>query len=63
VDILLQDADYAYIQEGLSPGDRIVTTNLSTVTAGAKLRLEEQQEPVSDSTKAVSQHSPTSQLQ
>jgi len=63
VDILLQDADYAYIRKGLSPGDRIVTTNLSTVTAGAKLRLEEQQEPVSDSTKAVSQHSPTSQLQ
>jgi len=63
VDILLQDADYAYIQEGLSPGDRIVTTNLSTVTEGAKLRLEGQSQPASDSTDPVSQHSPQSQLQ
>lgn len=41
VDIILRDAQYAYISKGLSEQDQIVTTNLSTVTDGARLRLEE----------------------
>lgn len=39
VQIKFQDAQYAYITEGLEPGSQIVTTNLSTVTEGAPLRL------------------------
>jgi RND family efflux transporter MFP subunit len=41
VEIVFQDADYAYIREGLSPSDRVVTTNLTTVVEGAGLRLRE----------------------
>lgn len=40
LDIIFKDATYAYIREGLEDGDRVVTTNLSTVTDGAELRLE-----------------------
>ncbi|PAU93727.1 efflux transporter periplasmic adaptor subunit [Aliifodinibius salipaludis] len=40
VQIVFQDAQYAYIKSGLSEGDQIVTTNLSTVSEGAPLRLE-----------------------
>lgn len=40
VNILLQDADYAYITEGLAGEEEVVTTNLASVTAGAPLRLE-----------------------
>jgi len=40
VNIVVRDARYAYIDEGLSDGDQVVTTNLSTVTDGAPLRLE-----------------------
>lgn len=39
-DILFQDANYAYISEGLEDGEQVVTTNLSTVVDGAPLRLE-----------------------
>ena len=39
VNVLLTDAQYAYITEGLNEGDKVVTTNLSTVVDGAKLRL------------------------
>lgn len=41
VDIILRDAEYAYIGSGLNDRDQVVTTNLSTVTDGAPLRLEE----------------------
>ncbi len=41
VKILLTDAEYAYVREGLSAGDKVVTTNLSTVTEGIELRTEE----------------------
>ncbi len=41
VDIVLQDATYAYISDGLTQQDQIVTTNLSSPTQGAPLRLEE----------------------
>ena len=40
VGIVLRDAQYAYIESGLDDGDRVVTTNLSTVSDGAPLRLE-----------------------
>lgn len=39
VEILLQDGEHAYIASGLDEGDRVVTTNLSTVVDGARLRL------------------------
>ena len=40
VDVLFRDAQYAYVKNGLSDGDKVVTTNLSTVSDGAPLRLE-----------------------
>lgn len=41
VNVVFRDAEYAYIDSGLKQNDRVVTTNLSTVTDGAPLRLEE----------------------
>lgn len=41
VEILLTDSQYAYIRNGLSHNDKVVTTNLSTVTNGVRLRTEE----------------------
>nr|WP_297789556.1 efflux RND transporter periplasmic adaptor subunit [uncultured Allomuricauda sp.] len=38
LDIILTDNQYAYIQSGLEDGDKVVTTNLSTVTNGIELR-------------------------
>ena len=40
VKILFRDAKYAYIESGVEEGEMIVTTNLSTVVDGAKLRTE-----------------------
>ena len=40
VGIVFRDAEFAYIESGLQDGDRVVTTNLSTVSEGAPLRLE-----------------------
>ncbi len=48
VEIIFRDARYAYIESGLSGGDRIVTTNLSTVSDGAPLRLEGSENTASD---------------
>jgi hypothetical protein len=49
VEIVVQDARYAYVNEGLSDGDRVVTTNLATVTDGAPLRLDgSEEQPVPD---------------
>lgn len=39
VNIVFRDAQYAYIDEGLAEHDQVVTTNLSTVSEGAPLRL------------------------
>jgi RND family efflux transporter MFP subunit len=39
VEIIVRDPDFAYITEGLEPGERVVTTNISTVVEGASLRL------------------------
>lgn len=44
VDILFEDAEYAYISSGLSDNDRVVITDLSTVVEGSELRLEGDQE-------------------
>jgi len=41
VQIDFMDAEYAYIREGLNDRDRVVTTNLSTVVEGVRLRLKE----------------------
>lgn len=38
--IVMRDAEHAYVRDGLTPDDRIVTTNLATVVDGAPLRLE-----------------------
>jgi RND family efflux transporter MFP subunit len=54
VEITFQDADYAYIRDGLSDSERVVTTDLSTVVEGSELRTEreqilsEQKEPAGD---------------
>lgn len=45
VSILFEDADYAYITEGLGEGDQIITTNLATVVEGTPVRLEGQDSP------------------
>lgn len=39
VEIVLRDADYAYISSGLADGAHVVITNISTVVEGAPLRL------------------------
>lgn len=44
VNIVFQDAEYAYIDSGLQQNDKVVITNLSTVADGAPLRLEETSE-------------------
>lgn len=46
VEILLRDAEYAYLTSGLNAGDRVVTTNLATVVEGSALRLETAAESV-----------------
>ncbi len=38
-EIEVWDDDHAYVTEGLDDGDRVVTTNISTVTEGAALRV------------------------
>ena len=51
IEIVFRDPQYAYIESGLEAQDRVVTTNLSTVTDGAPLRLEgstTDQEPLPD---------------
>jgi len=41
VSIVVEDERYAYIDEGLSADDRVVTTRLATVQEGLRLRVEE----------------------
>ncbi|WP_420427643.1 efflux RND transporter periplasmic adaptor subunit [Algiphilus sp.] len=38
LEILLKDADYAYVRSGIDAGDRVVTSQLATATDGAALR-------------------------
>jgi RND family efflux transporter MFP subunit len=41
VDVVVEDASYAYIRDGLDADARVVTTDLATVSEGAPLRLAE----------------------
>ena len=54
VDVVFQDPDHAYLRSGLEAGERVVTTNLSTVAQDAPLRTEGAQAPASGSGQAVS---------
>jgi RND family efflux transporter MFP subunit len=38
VDVITQDSEHAYIQEGLSAGDQVVTTDITNVSQGAPLQ-------------------------
>lgn len=40
VEVLLTDNQYAYISQGLSGGEKVITTNLSTVAEGVAVRTE-----------------------
>lgn len=40
VEVTFRDARYAYVSSGLDDGDRVITTNLATVSEDAPLRLE-----------------------
>ncbi len=42
VAVAFRDATYAYIAEGLEPGEQVVTTSLATVTNGLPLRTEDE---------------------
>jgi len=42
VRIEVRDQQYVYVSEGLEDGDRVVTTNLTTVVDGAPLRTAEE---------------------
>lgn len=39
VEVVLRDARWAYVAGGVEEGDLVVTTNLATITDGARLRL------------------------
>lgn len=41
LEIVFTDEKYAYLRDGLSDGDKVVVTNLSTVREGSPLRLKE----------------------
>lgn len=42
-EIMLMDASFAYIKDGIKDGEMIVTSNISTVTDGVALRTSEQE--------------------
>ena len=58
VEIAVQDPEYAYVSEGLDDGARVVTTQLSTVTEGAALRLEGEGESNAETDDAEEDSSP-----
>lgn len=43
VTVAYRDATYAYISDGLEPGEQVVTTSLATVTNGLPLRTEDEE--------------------
>lgn len=45
VEVVFEDAEYAYIQDGLDEGDQVVTTSLATVREGVPLRVENSTQP------------------
>ena len=52
VGIVMSDAEYAYISDGLQEGDLVVKTNLSTVAEGVKLRRKESDSTATESNQA-----------
>lgn len=40
LDIVMRDAEHAYVRQGLEDGDRVVTSQLATATDGAALRTQ-----------------------
>lgn len=44
VEVVFRDAEYAYVRSGLSEGELVVTSNLSTVVPGAPLREKEREQ-------------------
>ena len=59
VNVTFMDAEHAYISNGLQDSDQIVTTNLSTVADGARLRTEADTTATQDSTSASARISET----
>lgn len=51
VEIMLQDAKYAYISSGLNDQDTVVTSSLATVATGVELRLKKEEGAGSDNTR------------
>ncbi len=43
VNVVFRDKKFAYIDQGLSAGEQVVTTNLATVTEGAPLRIQKEE--------------------
>lgn len=54
VEVLLTDSQYAYISQGIEENEKIVTTNLSTVTEGIRLRTETKDSMASENPKQAS---------
>ncbi|PEN14078.1 efflux transporter periplasmic adaptor subunit [Longibacter salinarum] len=48
VDVVLKDAVYAYVRDGIEENDRIITSTLATVREGAPLRLASDTSDTSD---------------
>ncbi|HKK17342.1 MAG TPA: HlyD family efflux transporter periplasmic adaptor subunit, partial [Opitutales bacterium] len=42
LDIIFRDSSFAYLESGISEGERIITSSLSRVTEGAELRVEDE---------------------
>jgi hypothetical protein len=42
VEVVTTDAEHAYITEGLSSSDQVVTTDITNVTDGAALKKQEE---------------------
>lgn len=40
MEIVFRDTEFAYVKDGLEDGDRVVRTNLATISEGAPLRVE-----------------------
>ena len=51
-EVVFQDAEYAYIREGIESGDEIVTTTLATVANGVSLRKARDSSDSSDSSES-----------
>jgi len=48
LDIIFKDSSYAYLESGISAGERIITSSLSRVSEGAELRVENENSTTSE---------------